>query len=659
MGVLAVALRHDAACPPASALPEGATPMQAIRARCYGSVEVLAFEQVARPEPADDELLVRVHAAGVNPLDWHYMQGKPYVMRFSSGIGRPDDSRVGVDFAGTVEAVGRSVQRFKPGDAVFGGRNGAFAEYLVVKESGSVVHKPASVSFEQAAAAPVAAVTALQAVRDAGQVQPGQRVLINGASGGVGTYAVQIAKALGAHVTGVCSTRNLELVRSLGADRVIDYTQADFTEGAQRYDVIIDNVGNHPLRAYRRALEPDGILVMVTGPKTDPWLGPLTRLLWAQVSSPFVSQIQASLFADMNPQDLAVLRGMMEAGSLRSVIDQRHTLAQVPEAIAYLEQGRTRGKNVIVLVPEDGVSAGIEPAEEPRVVINTGSGSFLMQGGQGHEADTIRVYYHKPRSFGSHSPILIVLPGAGRNGDSYRDAWVDASEAHGVLILSPAYAEEAYDVAAYHMGGVIKNLELRDAQIDESGQVYRLKDEDILFEVNRLSGQWLFHDFDRLFDSAVAAVGSERTGYDMFGHSAGGQILHRLAIFHPKSKANRLLASNAGFYTLPRLDVAPIFGIQGTGLTEQGLKRSFRQKLVLFLGELDDENETRGIHLHTPLADRQGLGRRARGEYFYGESRKAAAALGTEFNWTIEVVPGVGHDQAAMAKAAAGYLYGQ
>ncbi|NZA27148.1 NAD(P)-dependent alcohol dehydrogenase [Luteimonas sp. SJ-92] len=323
--------------------------MQAVRAHCYGSVEVLALERVARPAPGDDELLVRVHAAGVNPLDWHYMQGKPYFMRFFSGIGRPEDARAGVDFAGTVEAVGRDVRRFKPGDAVFGGRSGAFAEYLVVKEGGTVAHKPAGMSFEEAAAIPVAAVTALQAVRDAGQVQSGQRVLVNGASGGVGTYAVQIAKALGADVTGVSSTRNLELVRALGADQVIDYTQADFTAGAERYDVIIDNVGNRPLRAYRRALEPDGILVMVTGPKADPWLGPISRVLWAKLSSPFVSQTQASLFADLNPQDLEVLRGMVEAGSLRSVIDQRYALARVPEAIAYLERGRTRGKNVVVV----------------------------------------------------------------------------------------------------------------------------------------------------------------------------------------------------------------------------------------------------------------------------------------------------------------------
>lgn len=190
-------------------------------------------------------------------------------------------------------------------------------------------------------------------MRDAGKVQAGQRVLVNGASGGVGTFAVQIAKARGAHVTGVSSTRNLELVRSLGADDVIDYTKTDFTEGEARYDVVIDNVGNRPLRAYRRVLEPHGILVMVTGPKTNPWLGPIGRVLWTKVSAPFTSRTQASLFAELNAQDLAVLRDMMEPGALQAVIDQRFTLAQTPRAIAYLEQGRTRGKNVIVLVPED------------------------------------------------------------------------------------------------------------------------------------------------------------------------------------------------------------------------------------------------------------------------------------------------------------------
>jgi NADPH:quinone reductase-like Zn-dependent oxidoreductase len=344
----ALVLSYDAACEPGSALQPAGASMLAIRASCYGGTDTLRLEEVAKPEPGDDELLIAVHAASLNPLDWHFMAGRPYIMRLESGIGRPGDSRVGVDFAGTVEAVGRNVREFRPGEAVFGSRSGAFAEYLLASER-HVVRKPPGVSFEEAAAVPVAAITALQAVRDAGHVGPGTRVLINGASGGVGTYAVQIAKSLGADVTGVSSGRNAELVLSLGADRVIDYTRDDFTSGAARYDVIIDNVGNHALPAYRRALEPDGILVIVTGPKTNRWLGPVGRWIWASLSDPFVSQAQVTLLAAMKPEDLAVLRDMLAAGTLRSVIDRRFSLAEVPDAIAYLERGRTRGKNVIVV----------------------------------------------------------------------------------------------------------------------------------------------------------------------------------------------------------------------------------------------------------------------------------------------------------------------
>jgi NADPH:quinone reductase-like Zn-dependent oxidoreductase len=346
---LALVLSHDAACEAPGAVPGQVTLMQAIRYRCYGSSEVLELAAVARPTPADDEVLVKVHAASVNPLDWHYMRGKPYIMRLSSGIGRPADPRFGVDFAGTVEAVGNNVQRFKPGDEVFGGKSGAFSEYVTVREDRALVLKPANISFEEAAAVPVAAITALQAVRDKGQVKPGQKVLVNGASGGVGTFAVQIAKSYGAEVTGVSSTRNVELVRSIGADHVIDYKQQDFTRGAQRYDVIIDNVGNHPLLAYRRVLEPDGIVVMVGGPSDDPWIGPLARPLRAAVLSPFVSQRFAMLMAELNPQDMGVLRDLLAAGKLKPVIDRRYTLTEVPAAIAYLEEGRARGKVVIAV----------------------------------------------------------------------------------------------------------------------------------------------------------------------------------------------------------------------------------------------------------------------------------------------------------------------
>lgn len=306
---------------------------------------------------------------------------------------------------------------------------------------------------------------------------------------------------------------------------------------------------------------------------------------------------------------------------------------------------------------QSNLTARSESATE--VAIGEGSGSFLMQGGPGSEEKQIRVHYHRPHKFGSRSPIIIVLPGSGRNGDSYRDSWVDASERYGVLVLAPTYPEQDYDMAAYHYGGVIKNLQLRNARIEGNGSIYRLNDEDIVFEINRTRSQWLFGDFDRLFEIAVKATGSKQPGYDLFGHSAGGQILHRLAIFHPRSKARRVLAANAGLYTVPDLDAPLPFGIKDSGLSASTLKRSFKTPLVIFLGALDDENETRGIQARTPKADRQGLGRLAKGNYFYIESRKIAAALGTEFNWQVEVVSGVGHDQAKMGAAAAKYLYGQ
>jgi NADPH:quinone reductase-like Zn-dependent oxidoreductase len=269
-------LSHNDPCEPGPA-PAGAAPrMKAFVYRCYGAPEVVKLEDVAKPTPKDDELLVRVRAASVNPLDWHFVRGEPYVMRMSAGFGKPADITLGVDFSGTVEAVGRNVTRFKPGDAVFGGRNGAFAEYLRVREDRVVALKPDNVSFEQAAGVAIAAVTALQALRDEGQLQAGQKVLVNGASGGVGTFAVQIAKAFGAEVTGVCSSRNVELVRSIGADRVIDYTREDFTRGNERYDVIVDNVGNHPFLDYRRVLRPQGRVVVVGGPGGR-WIGPLTK----------------------------------------------------------------------------------------------------------------------------------------------------------------------------------------------------------------------------------------------------------------------------------------------------------------------------------------------------------------------------------------------
>lgn len=344
--VLGMFLGHNAACGPAPAIPPGTETMKAIVYRCYGSADVLKLEDVAKPVPADDEVLVRIHAASVNPLDWHYMRGSPYIMRLDSGIGAPQDSRLGVDFAGTVESVGSAVTQFSPGDEVFGGGGGAFAEFIAIRENRALVKKPENVSFEQAAAVPIAAITALQALRDHGKLQPGQKVLINGASGGVGTFAVQIAKALGAEVTGVCSTRNVELVRSLGADHVVDYKKENYTESGIRYDLIIDNVANHSPLANRRALTPDGILVIVGGGHGD-WFGPLLRPIQAMLVSPFVSQQMSMMLSKFRKEDFVYLAELMQSGQLSSVIDRRYPLHEVADAIRYSEEGRARGKIII------------------------------------------------------------------------------------------------------------------------------------------------------------------------------------------------------------------------------------------------------------------------------------------------------------------------
>jgi NADPH:quinone reductase-like Zn-dependent oxidoreductase len=349
LSVLAVMLSHDAPCGVATPLPANTPSMKAAVYRCYGSPDVVKLETIPKPTLEDDRMLVKVHAASVNPLDWHYMRGKPYIMRPGVGMGAPEDIRLGVDFAGTVEAVGKGVQRFKPGDEVFGGADGAFAEYVNVRAAGSVAAKPANLTFEQAAAVPIAAITALQALRDKGKVQAGQKVLINGASGGVGTFAVQIAKALGAEVTAVCSTRNVATARSLGADRVIDYTQEDFTKGSQRYDLIIDNVGSHSLSEYRRVLTPQGMLVIVGGPSDDPWLGPLSTSIKAALVDPFVSQKLSFFMADLNQTDLGTLGQLAATGKLTPVIDRRYPLSDTAAAIRYVEEGPARGKVVITL----------------------------------------------------------------------------------------------------------------------------------------------------------------------------------------------------------------------------------------------------------------------------------------------------------------------
>jgi NADPH:quinone reductase-like Zn-dependent oxidoreductase len=324
-------------------------PMRAIVHCEYGHAEVLKLEAIEKPVPADDQVLIRVHAAAINPLDWHMTTGTPYVMRLDGSLRKPKETRLGADFSGTVEAVGRNVRDLAPGDAVFGTRTGSFAEFIVAAEA-RLARKPENLTFEQAAAMPVAGVTALQALRDSAKVRAGQRVLINGASGGVGTFAVQIAKSLGAHVTGVCSGRNVELVRSIGADEVIDYTRDDFTRGTQRYDAIIDMVGNHSLSKYRRVLQPNGRYVMVGGPKGK-WIAPIDRVLWMAIYSRFVSQKMGMMLARTSKADFEALAQLAREGKLVPVIDRRYTLAEVPEAMRYLETGRARGKVIIAISP--------------------------------------------------------------------------------------------------------------------------------------------------------------------------------------------------------------------------------------------------------------------------------------------------------------------
>jgi len=327
-------------------------PMKAIINCDYG-LAYLKLENVEKPVPNDDQLLVRVRAASVNPYDWHFIEGTPKIIRLMGvGLRKPKDTRVGVDFSGTVEAVGKNVTQYKPGDEVFGGSTGAFAQYLCRRATGSVAPKPAGLTFEQAASINIAGITALQGVRDKGKVQPGQKVLINGASGGVGTFAVQLAKSFGADVTGVCSARNIELVQSLGADHVIDYTKEDFTKGDQKYDVILDNVANHSLSECRRVLTSNGTYVMIGGGGANEqgFLGALGKALNAAVYSRFVKQKMGMMMAQPSTQDLTLLAEMVQSGKLKTVIDRTYkSLSEVPDAIRYLEQGHARGKVVITV----------------------------------------------------------------------------------------------------------------------------------------------------------------------------------------------------------------------------------------------------------------------------------------------------------------------
>ena len=321
--------------------------MKAIVYHDYGSADVLKLEEAEKPTPKDDEVLIKVRAASVNPLDWRLMKGKPYLIRMMASLVKLKTGRPGVDVAGEVQAVGPNVSQFKPGDQVFGACSGAFAEYACAPQAGLTL-KPHDISFEQAASVNVAAMTALQALRNKGQIGPGHKVLINGAAGGVGTFAVQIAKAFGAEVTGVCSTRNLDLVRSVGADQVIDYTKEDFTKGTERYDLIFEGVGNLSFSACRRVLKRAGKFVIV-GAHGSSAIGLMSWLIKAMVLSLFVNEKAIMFLANPNQQDLAIMSEWISSGKVIPVIDRCYKLSEVPEAVRYLEQGHARGKVVISL----------------------------------------------------------------------------------------------------------------------------------------------------------------------------------------------------------------------------------------------------------------------------------------------------------------------
>ena len=323
--------------------------MKAIVSTKYGPPDVLKLEEVEKPTPQDNEVLIKVYATSVNAGDWHLLRGKPFLVRLMGyGLLKPKHKILGADIAGRIEVVGRNVKQFQSGDEVFGNTSkygfGGFAEYVSVPEN-ALVLKPTNILFEEAAAVPQAALTALQGLRDRGQIQPGQKVLINGASGGVGTFAVQIAKAFGAEVTGVCSTRNLDIVRSMGADHVIDYTQEDFTQNGQRYDLILASNGYHPISAYKRALRPKGTYVM-TG-------GSMAQLFQAMLLGPLISMTESKKMGNLmhkpNTKDLVFMKELLEAGKVVPVIDRRYMLREVPEAIQYLEEGHAKGKVVITV----------------------------------------------------------------------------------------------------------------------------------------------------------------------------------------------------------------------------------------------------------------------------------------------------------------------
>ncbi len=321
--------------------------MKAIVRRKYGSPDVLRLEETEKPAVGDDDVLIQVRAASVNPYDWHLIRGVPSPIRLMTGLRRPKEIRTGADVAGHVEAVGKNVAGFKPGDGVFGVCTGAFAEYACIPRS-TMTRKPDAITFEQAASVPIAGLTALQGLRDKGKIEAGQRVLINGAAGGVGTFAVQIAKCFGAVVTGVCSTRNVEMVRRIGADEVVDYTREDFTAGSRRCDILFDLVGNRPTSSLLRVLSRNGVLIGCGGGGTDTRASEiLGRAICQMVLSRFVSQRIVGILAKSRSEDLAILSELMESGKVTPVIDRSYKLSEVPEALRYLEEGHAQGKVVI------------------------------------------------------------------------------------------------------------------------------------------------------------------------------------------------------------------------------------------------------------------------------------------------------------------------
>ncbi|MBM4425653.1 MAG: NAD(P)-dependent alcohol dehydrogenase [Chloroflexi bacterium] len=318
--------------------------MKAVVHHSYGSPDVLKIEEVEKPAVTDDGVLVRVHASSVNPAEWYGMTGL-FIARLMGGLFKPKDPRLGGDFAGVVEAVGAHVTDFKPGDEVYGGRSGAFGEYVNVKNA--VARKPANLTSEEAAAIPTAAITALQGLRDHGKLQPGQKVLINGAAGGVGTFAVQIAKAFGAEVTAVTSTKNVDMVRSLGADHVIDYTKEDFTKSGRQYDLVLDIAGGRSWHEYKRILKQTATFVIVGGPKGNKWIGPLGNTLKLKMASMGARQKVVFFIAQFTREDLAILRDLSESGKMKPVVEKVYPLEQVADAMRHLGTGHARGKIVL------------------------------------------------------------------------------------------------------------------------------------------------------------------------------------------------------------------------------------------------------------------------------------------------------------------------